>query len=386
MKRFFSLRTWLLGFLFLLLCLPALEQRFGFIESGSLYGVRAPAPDTVLTPRGWWNGRYQEVKTAWLNDNTGFYNDFIRLNNQLDYSLFGKMHAAGVVMGKAHHFYQKEYIDAYCGLDLTPEAELRGKFRKLQAVAQYLRSKGKPLLLILTPSQARYYPEYFPAEWEGKATGHSNLETVRRLAPEYGIAVLDVNGWFTGLRGKGGCNLMAPYGIHWTGYGAMLAADSINKCLAAMLKRPAVRSIWKDTLIVTRARNGDNDIENLSNLIWPLPPVPWCYPNVEFQSTDSTAKPSPVFISDSFFWTLLASNIPQGIFDRWQFWSYFHDVWNSDITSGRAPARQVRESDWFGELEQYDAVVIMSTEINLNNFGFGFIEAAYDKIGQQQDF
>jgi hypothetical protein len=42
---------------------------------------------------GWINGDYQREKEKYFNDQFGFRNDFVRLHNQIGYSLFKKMNA-----------------------------------------------------------------------------------------------------------------------------------------------------------------------------------------------------------------------------------------------------------------------------------------------------
>src|SRR4051812_6256237 len=101
-----NIRALILGFLFLVLALPGLNLLFPFIESGKLLGDVHLAPDTSFTTGAWLAGRYQQQKEKYFNDNIGFRPDFVRLNNELDYLLFQKLHAADVVLGQHGYLFE----------------------------------------------------------------------------------------------------------------------------------------------------------------------------------------------------------------------------------------------------------------------------------------
>src|SRR6478609_5160143 len=67
----------------------------------------------------WFNGEYQEQVEKYVNESFGFRSFFVRINNQIDYSLYNKLHASAVVMGKEQCLYEIDYIRAYCGTDFV---------------------------------------------------------------------------------------------------------------------------------------------------------------------------------------------------------------------------------------------------------------------------
>jgi hypothetical protein len=109
--------TILSAFLLLVWLLPFVQTILPFIKSDKVRGSFVPAKDTTLTLQTWWEGTYQKKKNSYLNDNVGFYSDFVRINNQLDYSCFGELHAKSVLIGKENYLYEKAYIDAMIGRD-----------------------------------------------------------------------------------------------------------------------------------------------------------------------------------------------------------------------------------------------------------------------------
>ena len=84
----------------LALSLPALQGITGLIRLKPLQGaIEAPGkPEGGIA--AWWDGTLQVEAEEWLNAHVGFYPLFIRTNNQLNYTLFNKAKAKGVVIGK----------------------------------------------------------------------------------------------------------------------------------------------------------------------------------------------------------------------------------------------------------------------------------------------
>src|SRR5580693_7348884 len=90
----------LLFVLLLIVAFPMLQHALSFFESGKLHGAVSGIANPEFSWDKWIDGTYQSQKSAYLNDSTGCRPDLVRLNNQLDFWFFKKLHAHSVVIGK----------------------------------------------------------------------------------------------------------------------------------------------------------------------------------------------------------------------------------------------------------------------------------------------
>ena len=89
-----------------MLFIPFFQSGFNITKEWKLKGDVVIAPDTVFTKKKWWSGDYQKLKELYLNDNFGFRNFFIRINNQISFSLFNKAKANSIIIGKNNYIYE----------------------------------------------------------------------------------------------------------------------------------------------------------------------------------------------------------------------------------------------------------------------------------------
>jgi len=380
-RKPFAYRPYLLAFMMLVLILPGLNHVLPFIESGKLNGAVQLAKDTSFSPEAWFSGGYQKQKESYLNDNIGFRPDLIRFNNQLDYELFGMFHANGVVEGPDHYLYERGYIDAYYGNDYLGDSTVKELCRKLRFIQDTLERAGKKLIITFVPSKARYYPEYFPKRLIQEPTTRNNYQQLKMATASEGLHVIDLNGWFVNQKVTTPHPLFSKMGIHWTRYGANHAMDTFNRYLGSLLNIHIPDLVFEGVDCSTEPR-GDNDIATGLNLIWPYTVENICYDRLHFNEDSLTRKkPAPIFIGDSFVWTLLANQIPQHCYHNWEFWSYFSEIWSQDVIDGHAELKYTSNSDWMSHLQTHNAVVLFFTESNLQHYKDYFINAAYTNFG-----
>ncbi len=375
-----NIKNGLLILFLLVLAAPGLDSFLNFGKFNKLHGAIVLEKDTTFSLKAWWTGGYQHQKEKYLNDNIGLRPAFVRINNQLDYSLFGKMHAHDVVMGKNQELFEDNYIKAYYGKDYIGDARIKELMHKLRFIQDSLQRAGKALLLTFVPSKGRFYPEYFPDHLRDTFTEKSNYLQMRKQALEAGINVLDLNGWYVRRKGKTEHPLFSKMGIHWTHWGADHAADSLNHRLAQLLHLD-LPDIRFGAVVCTDTSRGENDIEKALNLIWPITTETLCYNTLSFDQTHKQ-KPKVIFIGDSFFWTLLSDNIPQNCYARFNFWNYFTEIFDNDVITGKAPRTYIKDTDWKARIAQNDALILFFTEPNLIQYDkAGFIDSLYASYG-----
>jgi hypothetical protein len=375
-----STRPLLLLLLLMLLMLPGLNMRFEFFKSTVLDGDVQLAPNAWFNIQAWLSGDYQAGKEKYFNDNVGFRPELVRTNNEIDYQLFGKLHAANVVLGKDNYLYEQGYIDARNGKDFAGYRKLGDLMRKLRYVQDTLKRAGKEILFVFTPSKGRYYPEYFPSRDRQTGSRATNYEVMKRLCDSLGINNLDLNGWFMNKKQHTEHPLFSKQGIHWTRWAGIRAADTFNKNLEQRLgiDIPDI-TLGKDSCGPVPIK-GDNDIAVGINLWHPITKETWCYNRISFD-TMNKQKPQVIFITDSFFWTWASDQVPQQCYNDWEFWYYFEEIWSDAVFKGDRKLGHISDNEWMAKLESSDALVFMLTEINLRPVGERSIQELYRRLG-----
>ena len=352
------------------LFLPLLQESFHLSKIRPLSGDYVPADNMPATWKTWFNGEFQVNKEKFLQDHFGYHNTYIRLHNQLYFYLFKKAKANGVIIGKHNYLYEQKYIDAYYGSDFIGVDSIRKKMWMTHLLADTLQKMNKTFLVIFAPAKGSYYPEYIP-DHKKAMKGITNAEVYKRFAREMQVPHIDFHTWFMQQKERSAYPLMARYGIHWSQYGAMLAADSIIKTIEKARNIDIANLYW-NKINIEKARDTDIDIEKGMNLLFTLEPEQMAYPEIFFEDTMGKAQPSVLVIGDSFYWQIFGVGI-SNIFKQSDFWYYFKSAHNPKF----AKTKKMEEVDVVSEINQHEVIMILSTETHLPNFGWNFIETLF---------
>ena len=364
----------LLLILVILFLLPLAQQKFHFVAETKLSGAIVNAPYSPFSIENWWSGRYQEEITNYLNDKLGFRSYFIKSNNQFDFDFIEKVHANGIVIGKHNYLFEKYYIDAYCGLQYESDSAMSKKLFQLKKIQDTLDALGKKLLLIHAPSKAWFYPKEFPYLLECKQ-GKTIYKDCLRIEDSLKINYIDFNSYFLKIKDTSKHLLFSKQGTHWTLYGALLAADSMTKYLSRNINKKLPELIIDSLKLTDTALFSDNDIAQGLNLWQPVAQEKFAYVHYHFKEQAGTEKLNAIYIGDSFFWTFWSTYVPHRYNDNFEFWYYFTSNWYRK--NGKEGDIMMENYDWFSAINKSDMIVLMYTDINLNNLGDGFIEKAF---------
>ena len=227
----------LIGILLAIVALQFIQFISPISEVKELKGVVFTANKPELNTANWFNGEIQHYTDNYVNHNFGFRPYFIRLYNQIQFSLFGAIHNDGVVMGNDKFLYGKDYIKEYLGEDFLGSDSIAKQIRKLKKIEDYLSDHNTKVLVVLAPGKTYFYPEYLPQKDQAPAT-ETNYYLFEKLLKQYGIQVMDVNKWFIAMKDTSSAPLFTQTGVHWSVYGARLVADSLIKRSAEILQMP----------------------------------------------------------------------------------------------------------------------------------------------------
>ncbi len=369
----------LFGLIIVIMVLPFFQNQFEIFKLRPLKGDIKEPLETEFSLAGWWSGEYQEATEKYINETFGLRSFLVRINNQIAFWLFKKANAKAVVVGKENFLYEENYINAYNGLDFIGEQATEERFEKLVFIQDTMNKLGKTFITIFSPGKASYYPEYFPPRYDIERST-TNYAYHVKLAEEKGIKYIDFNSDFIEKRATTPYPLFPKYGIHWSRYGMGLAVDSIVKYVEKDRNIDMPNIFWDE--VITKAPDDDDyDIGHGMNLLFRLPSFDMGYPHFRFESDSGKVRPSILVIADSFYWGLYSTGIHQ-LFSNDHYWFYFADVHPDDD----APGVKAHDLDLAKEIEKHDVIIIMGTEAQVMNIGWGFIEKAYDIFkGKSED-
>ncbi len=362
--------------IFAILFLPLLQGAFPFIKSAPLNGEYTLADDTAFSWRNWFKGSFGKSESNYINDNIGFRPDLVRLYDQVDYSLFKKIHSEWRLLGDRDCIFQDMHIYSYLGRDYDGYPYILEKVRKMKAIQDTLSRLGKSFIFVQTPCKAFYYPEYFPPQFKDVAKGPNNYDAYKRIADSLGLNQVDFNRWFVDMKSSSKELLYPKQGFHWSVYGSLLAADSMVKYIERLRKMRMVHPVWTNIVHTTKARSWDDDIARSINLVFPLTTETFSYPEVHFEGGQAATKPRVIYIGDSFLFQWVDEGIMDNTDRNWQIWYYNRMLINDQLKV--ADKYPLTDSFEVSEMKKADCIIVMFTSRNLSKMGVDFVEKTYD--------
>jgi hypothetical protein len=359
----------LLGILFL----PMIEQKTGWVRVGPLRGQGDPASYPSFTLRDWFSDKFQPQFNQATEDHVGFRSWLIRLKNELEFAVYNKANASGVISGKDRYLYESDYIRSYTGRDYLGTYFWNQKFNRLKKVSDTLSQLGVRLAIVLEPGKATYYPEFIPNRYFRFSSDHSNYLAILARAKDAGIPLLDLNRYFREKKPSAPWPLFPKGGIHWSTGGMVVAVDTLLDYIDKTLEIPVPDLVIDGVDRSDSLRNTDGDLAEIMNLIWePLHPV-MGYPRYHFVKRDTARKPRVLAISDSFFFNILNAGIPSQAFANEAFWYYnksiYPDTWTTPTDTSSVDIPKT--------VEGMDLVLIMVTERFYHRFDWDFTDVLY---------
>ena len=170
--------------------------------------------------------------------------------------------------------------------------------------------------------------------------------------------------------------LYPKYGIHWSQYGAWLAADSMLRYVEKITDKDLADMILENIEISNKPRGVDYDIGEALNLIFRLPGDTLAYPKFHWETKNKDTL-TTIVIADSYYWPLFSMGISKIALNPGSFWFY-----NRMVYPGKKP---IEEIDYLESLKSADIIILMSTESNLCRFPFGFLKDSYRAFNITKD-
>ncbi len=348
---------------------------------GSLRGATEPASTPTWTFHGLIDGSVFRATENWFSSHVGLHNLWVRLDNQLTYTLFNEspIRPTGtrVVIGKDGWLFEHAYIKAAITPSKVPTKQLAELATLIRRVQDKLARRGPQLLLIIAPSKAEIYPEHVPSVYfagQDPARITTTYEKLRPLLNQAGVVFYDGPERFTAWKAEGQEHLFARTGTHWSYHAIYHVIRDIRNLLNPRLHRP-IPALDLVSVDYHPPQETDTDLHRLLNLLTPAfgqtdQPLPVLHPQT---SVSAENLPRLLWVNDSFGLGLLDVLYEANVMQPTDCLYYFKNVYQ--LPGLRKSNREINELDLPNYVHEFDAVVVVFTEISIEQQGWGFFEA-----------
>ncbi len=266
-RRRIAERFWIAIFL-LLVFVPALQQYVRVVPVTPVVEARpkVPAPDGNPIVQLWLGGDYFANYERHVNDVFGFRDLFIRLRNQIQFSLFRD--SDQVVVGTGGWLTDRSAVEVeQRAVDNLSDASWATLRRRVELLDRRLRQRGIYLVVVPVPLKNTVYPEHFPqiAQRRPAVTGY---ERFRRMLAASHVPFVDA--YRVLEERKRTADVYYHTDLHWNTFGARAVAAETVRMLAQHFH---TKVAWRydDRYTVTPFSGG---VENaVLATIWPVPDV-----------------------------------------------------------------------------------------------------------------
>ena len=306
-------------------------------------------------------------RQEYANSISPFRSDFIRLKNQIGYSLFNEVNT-NLELGKENFLFDPSYAKAYYSIDRFSDSITIEWARQIKEFKVKIDSLGKHCVFIIAPNKGRFYKEYL---LDNKLTKDrdNNQEVLERILNKNYIPVLNVDDWFNDLKKETKFPLIPKYGAHWSTYGAGLVVDSLNRRLSKRF--PGITKTAIGNLELSKKlRFTDGDYLPSLNLIetWESPNE-MAYPGMIYEKGKSL---NAVVISDSFMWNFFDNDYFKQVFSSRSDFLYYNKS-NYNITKERVSMKDFSYS--IDSLATKDIILFIATGPSMKEeVGYGFFK------------
>lgn len=385
MKR--PTKTILFALTALLLFASLLQKRFNIFKFKDLKGVIVEQPMPDLSYKSYHDGSFQQQTEEHLKQHFGFRQPMIRLYNQYLWDFYKETHVSDeeVLLGKDGWLYQPSMVADYYQRrfryyvdDSTQMASmLSEEAQRLLQLQQILEEHGVSLFVCLIPGKDLIYPEHLPDDKDTTHIGEPSISPRFFYEKEFtrlGVNHLNLEQWFLQMKDTADFMLFPQTGIHWSKYAALYAADTLIRYMEH-LGDINIKNLVIGPRELDNARNPDDDLEKLFNLMRPMSKPKYYYADCTTDGDTTATKPKIIIIGDSFWWTI-AEQIPlDELFSQSPYWYYNNTIHYDQLH------HSVGEINLAEELLSSDFVILSysaSTQYRMND---GFSQQALEAFG-----
>jgi len=233
-----KIQAFFVAIFMVLLAAPKLQKEFKMLHYQVLDENRKKIeslhgnPFTRLFHEG---DEYSKAFEKYYNDHYGFRDFFIRLKNQIDFSLFNR--SDEVVIGRSGYMEYRNVIDVE---EIRNERLKAGDWRKIHANIErfriYLENKGITLILLPIPMKFSVYPEHYPRGSVSRPEKTAFYHLMDYLDSHPEIHYVDASKILLSAKKK--YDVFYKTDFHWNEIAAFFVAEETVKTIARLSGRP----------------------------------------------------------------------------------------------------------------------------------------------------
>jgi len=352
----------------LVLFTPMIQQRFKFSQEDlPLYGAYNNTKDTVFNSETWLSGVYQERTQGYLNENFGFRNFLVRLNSQIDFSVYGSHKLLDVFKGKNDYMFNSSFFNSYSGRSYRGDRYADSVFKTIQQLNDWLVARNKKLLVCFAPCKESFYTEHLPDTCLPFIKQENYYNFYKKRIQESNIPLLDYNTYFLKLKRKLPYPLFTQGAVHWTTYGTYLALDTLLKRVSGEINRKMNLINITSVELSDTPRFSDDDIFKTMNLLKKLNSEKLAYPRIKMLNfEDSCYKPKALIVGDSYYSCLNDTWLPLHVFSKESYYMYYYVL--AKPYDGNKKDEYIKDMNVYKELEGTDIVILFYNIGRLDEF------------------
>ena len=353
------------------LYVPMIQHVFKPITNEyTLYGSYTEAKDTLFTGSTWFNASYQKREEKFLNENFGFREFFVKLDNEITYSVYKDLKLLDVFRGKDGYFFNSSFFNTYSGRDYKGDSYADSIFNYIIKLNELMASKKKKLMVCFAPCKESFYSEYLPDSCLPYIRKKNYYSYYKDQINKNNIPVLDLNEYFLQLKSGSPYPLFVKGAVHWTTYGTFVAMDTLFKRIGHEIGKKTLQIKLSSFDVTDSARDNDDDIIKAMNLLRRIEGETLAYPSWQFtnENDSNIYKPKVMVIGDSFYMNLNTTYVPARVFSKDSYFLYYFL-----ITLPNSPEKKstpIGELDIEGELTDTEIIVLFFNIGRLDDFHF----------------
>jgi len=348
----------LFGIVLALLVFPEIQRRFRVFDVPELEGAFELSKQPDYSGEDFFNGNFQQRIERFVEERIGFRPLLVRIRNQIDFLLYKKAHAEGVIIANDGVIIEEDYILEYLGRLFIGKNTIDKKLDRVKFVQDTLAKKGIHLAIVFAPGKASFHSDLIPKRYKPWNKTLSNYEYFTRRCRELGINHLDLNRYFLDIKSSAAYPLYPKYGTHWSTYGMTLAADTLVRFVEDLCGKPMNHMKTGPVEISSDLRDTDFDGGKSMNLLWKPHTGKMAYPRISFENDSQLHRPMVLVIADSYYWNIYNSGLPKALFANDAFWYYHRQVY-PDYYLDQKTTDQINIQE---EVEKQEVILVMITE------------------------
>lgn len=366
----------------LILWVPIAQQIFTLVPPITLAGTESKAkfPGTPSLST-YWDGSYQKGFDRWFSQSMGLREHMVKTDNQIRYTCFGAL-KGDLIEGRENFVFEWNYYPHRYWTDIHLYRRIYRRLRQMNRLHRTLREHGGRGRLLLSPIKTNLYAEFLPPSGAALEAMDkpSTIQRARESLEKIGMPAWDFSRRFEEWKPEAKAPLFAQGGVHWSMFGAALAAEEVHAEILDQLglESPILKVIPGP--LVSTSHPSDTDIGRMSNL-WQGNPFqgPSQSYEIEVERKPGDRKLKILLIGSSFCWAIGSALRPAC--EKVSCYYYARSLYESDEKGEWGPPSPMPEGDALRDhLLSYDYVIFEANETHLGDISFGFLAKALESF------